>query len=221
MDVFLVFTLLIGVVVAIVGAVLFIIDYAKNQPKKISLRVIGIGLAISIISFGGIELYVKHEDAVAAQQAAEKEEQAAMDKKSKKAFSDLKANAIMICMSTETVGNKYLEIWHDTIFDDSATVAGKTYTDFNDAVPAQETVYENDGTLDKIQSEQDDMNADLKTMEKNKTNNSTNKENYATAQKQVKAVNKFVRVVTSPSGTYSDYSSTINDSDTETSDLLN
>ena len=81
MGTFLVLIFLVGLVVAIVGIVMLIIDYAKDRSKRTALSVIVSGVVLSLVWCAGIGAY-KHNVAV-----VETRKEAAMNKGLKKEIS--------------------------------------------------------------------------------------------------------------------------------------
>lgn len=220
MDAILLLGAFVGLVVALVGLVLLIVDIVKKAPQKVSRWVLGVGVGLFVLTFSGFYLVAQHEaNVAAAQRAAKQRKTKQMNKRFKDADTTVVMEGVAASMAAEKIGNQYLSVWYDAIWDDAGvTVDGETYTDFSDAVNAQETAYENDSTTSDLQDTQAKMNAAFETMTRNKTKK--NAALYQKAKRQVAAVNKFVRLATDPSGSYSDYSDDLHDADSTTSDSL-
>ncbi|MCG5036700.1 hypothetical protein MAA39_09830 [Lactiplantibacillus plantarum] len=103
------------------------------------------------------------------------------EKRFKSAYSDLKVEATEVGMSSEKIGNKLSQVWHDAIWeDDGVKIDGKYYTDFNKAINKQYSIYVSDGTITELTSEESAMDSSYTTLKKNKTAKNNSKFKQAT-----------------------------------------
>ncbi|MGX6402479.1 hypothetical protein ACWM0Y_15305 [Lactiplantibacillus plantarum] len=205
--------IILGLGAFIVGIILFIIDYAKQNPKRVSVTVMVSGIAVSAIAFATFGGIVSHNDKVAEQEA---EKQALIRKKKEKrfksAYSDLKVEATEVGMSSEKIGNKLSQVWHDAIWeDDGVKIDGKYYIDFNKAINKQYSIYVSDGTITELTSEESAMDNSYTTLKKNKT--VKNNAKFKQATKIRSEAKKFSNLVTDPSGNYSTFTDNITEVD--------
>lgn len=205
--------IILGLGAFIVGIILFIIDYAKQNPKRVSVTVMVSGIAFSAIAFATFGGIVSHNDKVAEQEA---EKQALIRKKKEKrfksAYSDLKVEATEVGMSSEKIGNKLSRVWHDAIWeDDGVKIDGKYYTDFNKAINKQYSIYVSDGTITELTSEESAMDNSYTTLKKNKT--VKNNAKFKQATKIRSEAKKFSNLVTDPNGNYSTFTDNITEVD--------
>lgn len=197
---------ILGIIVLVVGAIFFFIDYAKGGAKKVSYIIMVVGLVLAAGGYFGNQ-YEIHQAQVRQAKIKQQKEKTFADN-----YSNIRYYALEVGTSAEKIGNKYVDVWHDAIWEDSGvTIDGKTYTDFNKAIQAQYNVYTNNGTID-------DMDANLASLEstyKKLTNNVTakNTEKLAKAKKTVTDAKAFVNTVEDPSGNYGTFSNKVSEND--------
>lgn len=94
----------------------------------------------------------KEHDAKIA--AAKKEKEDKQKKKIifKDTIKSFKDDSTSLASDAETIGNKYYNVWSDTIYNESVKIDGKTYTDFNKALQAQNTKNIFDGTESNLET---------------------------------------------------------------------
>ncbi|WP_407894824.1 hypothetical protein [Lacticaseibacillus sp. N501-2] len=119
--------------------------------------------------------------------------------------------------SAEKLGQKVQTTWHDAIFNDNgATVAGKQYGDFNDAIEA--LINSETSLTSKISDGRGSMTTGMNTMSKNVTYDTKSK--LETALKIATKVEKFASMTTSPSGSYQTYGADLSELDSDAADLI-
>ncbi|MFD1440489.1 hypothetical protein [Lacticaseibacillus hegangensis] len=219
LDILLFVLLVIALIASVAGFVLVLVAFVQKRPMKRALIVLGSSLAVLLLSFAGLGIYQAHEDQVAAEKArVARAERKKLDKEFHSTYHDMGVAAYTAAGSAEDLADKVQSTWGDAIFDDGgATVAGKQYTNFNDAIPAL-LVSESD-TITKITDAEDEMDTALSQMKKYQTKNT--KDDYAKSKELVREVKKLDSMATSPTGSYQDYGSNFNDQDTKVADLAN
>lgn len=202
MEGFLSIVFFIALIVLIVGAILFFIDYAQKRSKKKSLTIIGAGLIIGAISLGGVGMIEKHNaDIVKAQQ-----EQAALVRKQKnKKFKDAASNYLaeyyIIFGKSESLGNAINKSWGNSIENSSGDYdVDKVITSIESNNSSKISVI-NDG-----QSKLDDY---LSTLKKNDTGKYDLKV-FKTANSRI---TDLTSTVTSISGSYNSFGDDFSDAD--------
>lgn len=205
---------IIGVIVLVIGAIFFFIDYAKDRKKKMSYSIMIIGIFLGAGGYLRHSYQVHQEEVLQAQTEEDEENNLARIKQDKEEkFSDAYKNTTYYVYDVGTnagdVGTKLMEVWHDAIWKDGVTIDGKNYTDVNEAVNAQYKLHQSDGTIDKLNSSLDNMESAYKKLKNNATNKNTDKLN--TAEKNVKNARKLAKVVKNPSGNYTTFSNKVND----------
>lgn len=218
MDDIMVLLFLAGVLVILVGIGLLIAAYATKQKMKLSFRVIAAG----ILLFAGAIVVSRiqvHQEEVADEkaQAARLKLKKEMDKDFKTSHSAMLIYAYDAASNAEKLGNKVNHAWSDAIYEDTgATVGGKHYTDFNDAVNA--VIKTEQASVDKIAKDENAMAEELSTMNSNLTN--TNRTKYKSAKKLATAVKQLDNSVTSPSGNLDNFSDDFSEKDHAVADLI-
>ncbi|WP_125570492.1 hypothetical protein [Lacticaseibacillus songhuajiangensis] len=217
MEVVMAFLWILAAIGAIVGIVLLAVAFATKQKLKMPLIVLGVSVGMFLLSFAYVAAWDAHEDAVAQEQYEQKVAiDKKMDKKFDKAYDEFHTSALMAGSNAEKLCSKVQKTWGDVIFDDSVTISGKTYTDFNDAIPAE--IKSQSAMTTIISAAESDMADQLTIMSKNLTNNRKTK--IKKAKKIIKAAQKLDEWATSPTGSYSDYSDHVTEADDALSDLL-
>ena len=194
--------MIVGLIVIIVGAILFFIDYAKKNSKKVSLIVLSSGLALVLVGGVGAIAVQNHQDKIIAQ---EKAAQARLIKRKNTKFittvSSFLTTLNVAWGDTEKLDNKTNKGWYNAIESDSESF------DVNKTI---ENIQSNNADLiASITTEQDQLNSDIKKLKDNDTGKYDLKK-YETANEKMKAYSDFV---TAPSGSYSDYGSKTTDLD--------
>lgn len=218
LDILLLILLTIGAIVFIVGLVLVIIAFVQKKSIKRPLVVIGSSVALLAIALFGIVQYQAHVDQVKAEQRAEEKAELKRDnKKFDSAYGEFIAYAYLNAHAAESLGNEVSNTWNSAIFDDGgATVDGKKYTDFNDAIQALLTSKSAD--VSSIDSGESDMASSIAKMEKYKS--SSRQAKFDKAKKMQSAVKKLDRLATSPTGNLSSYNSAFSDADSGVANLI-
>ncbi|AVK60320.1 hypothetical protein C5Z25_00355 [Lactobacillus sp. CBA3605] len=203
----------LGLILLIIGAIFFFIDYAKGTHKKLSYILMAIGLIIAIGGYFGNTYQIKQEQIRQAKIEKNKEKTFASN------YSNIRYYTYTTGIKAEKIGDKLTSVWHDAIWNDNGvTVDGKSYTDFNKAIEAQYAVYTSEGTIDKMDTALSHLESTYATLKQNVTNKNETK--LADAKKAVKDAKKFVNLVENPSGNYSTFSDNISEADANLSDDL-
>lgn len=211
--------IIIAAIMFVVGLVLAIIAFVRKTSIKRPLIVIGASIVVFVVGVVVSGIDDSRQQAEAAEQArVAKVERKKLDKKFNAAHSELIAASYIAATSSEELADKVHDTWGNAIFDDGgATVAGKKYTDFTEAVNA--LIASESETVSKISNSEDTMNSALSDMSKYKTKNTNQK--YANSKKLVKEVERLDEMATNPSGTYQTYGSNFSDQDSKVADLVN
>lgn len=175
----------------------FIIN--KVGPKKTGKIGLYITIPILLISFLGSAITSSNINAERDRQIAIEDSK---NKKFKKAADDFSATLYIASINAEDIGNKEYKAWRKAI-DDSA---GDDY-DVNDTI--EKITSDNESDISSLNSDISTLYDDLKIMNKN----DTKKYNYSLYKKTYKEINKFADFVTSPSGSYNDFSDGFSDID--------
>lgn len=213
MEIFLGFLMIAGFIVIIVGAILFFIDYAKKNSKKISLIVLSSGLVLTLVGGIGAVSMEAHTEKIAAQKQAEKKE---ITKEKDLRFQKL-TTAYMSALN---------DTWSDTV-----KLNNRTDKAWSDAIDSGSESFDVDKTIEKIEtdnasliteilSNQNDLDSDIKKMRTNNTGKYDFKK-YETMNEKIKSYTNFV---TNPSGSYSSYgdkTTGLNDAVTTAYDAIN
>ena len=201
---------------------MLIVSFINKKPMKRVFMVMGVGVAVAVVSLGISVAVQAHQDKVEAarvarQEAAERAKQKAKNKKFNAAYSVFIAGAYSCASGAEDLGKKVQSTWSDAIFEDNgATVAGKQYTDFNDAVDA---LISSEKTLTtKISNGKGTMTGSLNIMSDNATIDT--KAKLEKAAKIADKVDKFSSMATSPTGSYQTYGAELSKLDSDTADLI-
>lgn len=213
---------LLGLFTLIAGFVMLIVSFINKKPMKRVLIVMGTGAAVALVSFGIAVATQMHADKVEAariakQEAVDRAERKAKNKKFNAGYSVFIAGAYSAASGAEDLGKKVQSTWSDAIFEDNgATVAGKQYTDFSDAIHA---LIANEKALKtKISNGTGTMTSGLNTMSDNVTIDTKTK--LQKAIKIAKKVDEFSSMTTAPTGSYQTYGTEIAKLDSETADLI-
>lgn len=195
-----------GLVVVLIGAILFFIDYAQNRSKKKSLKIVGIGLAVSIIGLGIESTISYHESRVAKiKQEKIKKANAKKDKVFKETESEFLADYYTAWEKAEKLGNSVSDDWEKAIDNDP---------DGYDPDEALKKIEEKDSDeISKIHVDVAIVDEDLAKLKKN----NTGKYKIEEFKKADRNLNKLSNFVTSPSGSYMDFGNDFSDYDDEVS----
>lgn len=143
-----------------------------------------------------------------AYQKNQAEERAAALKAKEDSFNDAEKEfydySYKVGTQLQKMDNKINKIWYNAIYNDSVTVKGQSYTDFNKAIAAQFDVWSGDRTSDKLDSNKSEVASYYKKMESDVTS-STN-ESFSNDKKTYHDLKSYYTLVTSPTGNYSTYS---------------
>ncbi|KRN94072.1 hypothetical protein [Pediococcus stilesii] len=202
METFLAFTFLGGLIVLLVGAIIFFIDYAQKREKKKSLTIVVVGMALTVLSFGGEALIIQHNTKVAQVRKDELlVEKKKKDKKFKNTASDLLAKYYVIWGDSEDLGNSVNKDWENAIDDDPEGFdVEKTIDDIEN---------KNDDKITAINDGIDELDTYLDILKKN----DTGRYNYKDFEKANDNISTLSDLVTSPSGSYSSFGTKFSDDD--------
>lgn len=196
----------VGIIILIVGAIFFFIDYAKGNKKKVSYIIMAVGVIVAAGGYWAQTYQVKQAQIRQAQLKKQKEKTFADN------YGNIKYYAYTTGVKAEKIGNKFVDVWHDAIWEDSGvTIDGKSYTDFNKALQAQYDVYSSDGTIDKMDTALKHLESTYAKCRENVT--AKNQAKLTKAKQTVKDAKHFVKLVESPSGNYATFSSNVSDAD--------
>lgn len=202
METFLSLLFFLGIIVAVVGAILFFIDYAQKRNKKKSLIIIGVGIIMGIVSLGGISLIDQHNAAIAeAQQQKIAKLKKEKNKKFKDTASEYLAEYYIIFGKAEDLGNTINKSWGDSIENSSANY------DVDKVLDAIEA--KNSSKITTITDGQSQLDTYLATLKKNDTGK-YNLKTYETANDRISTL---TTMVTSISGSYSSFGTDFSDAD--------
>lgn len=192
-------------------------------PKKVvyivgSLILILIIAGASFFIYNQVQIKKEHDAKIAA---AKKEKE---DKEKKKIIFDdtiksFKDDSTALASDAETIGNKYYNVWSDTIYNDSVKVDGKTYTDFNKALQAQNTKYLVDGTESNLETSIDTVKDEYNDLKKNMT--PENKSKFSEIETYYKSLMRFVNLAKEPTGNFNTFSDNYNDAKTNYIEQMN
>ncbi|MFH7579662.1 hypothetical protein [Lactiplantibacillus plantarum] len=202
METFLSLLFFLGIIVVVVGAILFFIDYAQKRNKKKSLIIIGVGIIMGIVSLGGISLIDQHNAAIAE---AQQEKIAKLKKEKNKKFKDTASEYLaeyyIIFGKAEDLGNTINKSWGDSIENSSADY------DVDKVLDAIEA--KNSSKITTITDGQSQLDTYLATLKKNNTGK-YNLKIYETANDRMSTL---TTMVTSISGSYSSFGTDFSDAD--------
>jgi len=217
---FLKFAMISGVGGFIVGIVLFVIDYAKQNSKKSSVTVMLVSIGISLLALGIFTRKVNHDNEVERQASIEQAQAAKqIETEFKDSYRTFRSNAIEVGASSEKIGNKVTEVWHDAIWNSNGVkIDNQFYTDFNKAIKKQLSIYIGDGTMAGLTKAESEMDHAYLILKKNKT--SENEESFTQATTIRAKAKKMLKLVTEPSGNYRTFSNKLSDADSELSTAL-
>jgi hypothetical protein len=160
----------------------------KSKKKQIVIFFLSL-LLVGALGWGGYYLY---------QQKKEKEAE-----KYGEDLNFLVMNMLSTGADAEEMINTYIDVWHDAIFNDSAEVGGERYYDFDSAVAAQKSEFEQDGKIEELQKSLDKTEKELKKL---KNPPEEYKEAYELAVDMYKVHREFVGYAISPTGSLQSYS---------------
>ncbi|MCG7196761.1 hypothetical protein [Pediococcus pentosaceus] len=202
METFLAFTFFGGLIVLLVGAILFFIDYAQKRAKKKSLIIVAIGVVLTVLSLGSEILINQHNARVAQQQKEElAAEKKSKDKKFKNTASNFLAKYYVIWGDSEDLGNSVNKDWENAIDNDPEGFdVEKTIDDIES---------KNTDKITEITDGTDKLDTYLDTLKKN----DTGKYSYEDFDKANDNISTLSNLVTSPSGSYSSFGTEFSDDD--------
>lgn len=202
METFLSLLFFLGIIVVVVGAILFFIDYAQKRNKKKSLIIIGVGIIMGVVSLGGISLIDQHNAAIAE---AQQEKIAKLKKEKNKKFKDTASEYLaeyyIIFGKAEDLGNAINKSWGDSIENSSDDY------DVDKVLDAIEA--KNSSKITTITDGQSQLDTYLATLKKNNTGK-YNLKIYETANDRMSTL---TTMVTSISGSYSSFGTDFSDAD--------
>ncbi len=129
-------------------------------------------------------------------------------------WSNIYIQSMLKASESESYGNKITKVWRDAIFENYATVNGKHYTDFKDAIHAFQTQYSNEfSELNSFFQDNIDSANNLSELIRKyfpeKSNRADDLEDFA------QDVFNFNDEAINPSGSYSTRSSKLSELDTK------
>lgn len=144
---------------------------------------------------------------------AKKNEKTITDEVNNK-WSNIYIQAMLKASQSESYGNRITKVWRDAIYENYATVNGKHYTDFKDAVNAFQTQYSNEfSELNSFFQDNIDSAHDLSELIRKyfpeKSNRADDLEDFA------QNVFNFNDEAINPSGSYSTRASKLSELDTK------
>lgn len=144
---------------------------------------------------------------------AKKNEKTITDEVNNK-WSNIYIQAMLKASQSESYGNRITKVWRDAIYENYATVNGKHYTDFKDAVNAFQTQYSNEfSELNSFFQDNIDSAHDLSELIRKyfpeKSNRANDLEDFA------QNVFNFNDEAINPSGSYSTRASKLSELDTK------
>ncbi|REJ23689.1 MAG: hypothetical protein C6W54_10965 [Bacillaceae bacterium] len=124
----------------------------KSRKKRITILLILYFVLACALGWGGYNLY---------QQKKEKEAEEFGEN-----LNFLVMNMLNTGADAEEMVNTYIDVWHDAIFNDTfgVEVGGERYYDFDSAVTAQKSEFEQDGKIEELQKSLDKTERDLKKL---------------------------------------------------------
>ncbi|MGC3769212.1 hypothetical protein ACPTGJ_05000 [Enterococcus faecalis] len=126
------------------------------------------------------------------------------NKEYSESLSTLTKQSYDLVVLSDKVGLKYLKVWNQAIFDKYAFIDGKAYSDFNNAIAAQEDLFVKEGTLAKIKDQENEAKDTFEKLKKMK-NKSLESEFDSVKEFYLNAI-EFQELATNPTGSYKTYS---------------
>ncbi|EIA19605.1 hypothetical protein [Listeria fleischmannii] len=177
--------------------------------KKWLIIIISILLLIflagaSLFAYNQYQIKVERDKKIEAQ--AKKAKQMEQKQKMFKTFAEtLAINGNALASSAEDMGDQYLKVWEDAIYENSgAKVDQKYYTEFSEAIAAQQEVFEKNGELSNIEEDIESVKASFKGLKDTVT--SENEDTFTKAEKYYDSLMQFVNLAKTPTGSYTSYS---------------
>ncbi|EFY6840647.1 hypothetical protein H4G06_002309 [Listeria monocytogenes] len=192
-------------------------------PKKVvyivrSLILVLIIAGASFFIYNQVQIKKEHDAKIAA---AKKEKEDKQKKKIifKDTIKSFKDDSTSLASDAETIGNKYYNVWSDTIYNESVKIDGKTYTDFNKALQAQNTKNIFDGTESNLETSIDTVKDEYNDLKNNVT--SETESEFNEVDSYYKSLMKFVNLAKEPSGNFNTFSDNYNDAKTNYIEQMN
>ncbi|MBC1616388.1 hypothetical protein HB904_09320 [Listeria booriae] len=163
------------------------------------------------ISFGGYAFYNHQQEQKAEEAAAKKLKKREADYKER--LSTFPVGVINAMTYAEKVGDSYLDVWQKAVFEDSVTIEGKDYSDFNDALLAQTKLLASEGTIEDAESAKSILAlsySNLKTDIPAKY-----EEDFKTIKALYNSSMDYINLALSPTGSYQTYSEATSDKKTD------
>ena len=165
----------------------------KSKKKQIVIFFLSL-LLIAALGWGGYHLY---------QQKKQKEAE-----EYGKKLNFLVMNMLNTGADAEKMINGYIDVWHKAIFNASVMVNGKWYSNFNGAVSALKSQFEQEGKIEELQKSLDKTENDLKKL---KNPPEEYKELYELVVDMYKIHKEFIEYAITPSGSLQSYSNDAKD----------
>lgn len=204
----------------------------KVEISKKALYVIGGVIALVLVLGISLFAYNQYQEKVERDEKIELEKKQAAEKKKKEEaekkmatefdtlFSELTVNGMVLSSSAEKIGDQYITVWQDAIFEDGgAEVAGKKYTDFNEAIQAQSDVFETGGDSASLDTQIGTFNDTYSDLKKNLT--SENESNMEDAKDFYDKAITFVTLAKNPTGNLTTFSTSYNEAKSDFISVMN
>lgn len=180
---------------------------------EVSKKIIVIMASVLLLIFlGGVSLFAYNQYQIKVDRDKKIEAQAKKAKLTKQkqkifktSMETLAINGNALASSAEDVGDQYLKIWEETIYEDSgAQVGQEQYTEFSEAISAQRKLFEDNGKTASIKEEKKSVETTFKLLKENVT--SENEATFAKVEEYYDSLLKFVNLAKDPTGSYTSYS---------------
>ncbi|MFR3685198.1 MAG: hypothetical protein ACLTXM_09205 [Enterococcus sp.] len=132
-----------------------------------------------------------------------------------KELSDFTKEVATLAVRSEEVGSEFVDVWHEAIFEDYVFVDETMYTDFNDALAAQNDFFETEGNFSTIENQEKKVKESYKAIKENKVA-SMNDEFDSVKEFYLKTI-EFKDLCINPTGSYDSYSESYRDKQAEVS----
>ncbi|WAO22077.1 hypothetical protein [Paenilisteria newyorkensis] len=193
--------------------------------KKTMLIIIGLLTLLvliggSLFAYNQYQIKVENDKKIAQekQKKADEKKEAEINKQKEKEFKvklfELSLNGMGVSTQAETIGDSYSSIWSDAIFEDEgASVGGKKYTDFNEAISAQKAIYEENGDISSLDADLSSLTETFDSLKANLT--PANETLFQEAEEYYDKLINYVSIAKNPSGSYQTYSEKYGESKSE------
>ncbi|EAG9222933.1 hypothetical protein IIE63_000739 [Listeria monocytogenes] len=187
--------------------------------SKKGMIITGIIISLVIIIIASILGFQHHQATIEHEKEIQKQNEAKqLIKKKEKNFNtalgELYFNGSTAATDAEELGDAYLKVWTDAIFEDKgAEIDGKNYNDFNDAIEAQRNQFTTDGKIDSLDTQTDTLRETITKLKDNVTDK--NKSLLDEANDYYTKLRAFIILAREPTGNVTTYSTSYNNSKTD------